>query len=107
LQNSFPGYSIGAAVSDNEGRRRIRDDFVRSVAGMLQPNTSALALLMRNVQPAKLLGALPLHVRGRVIRSSYAPEQEARLGAALSGDKVGDATMRDQLQPQANNRSAT
>jgi uncharacterized membrane protein len=91
LLNSLAGFSIGAAVSDKVGRRRIRDDFVRSIAGTLQPNTSALAILMRNTPPAKLAAGLPLHVRGRVIRSSYAPEQAAHLNAALSGDKVGES----------------
>jgi uncharacterized membrane protein len=91
LLNSLAGFSIGAALNPGgqaRSDRRIRDDVVRSIAGILQPNTSALAILMRNTEPAKLLAELPLHVRGWVIRSSYAPEQEARLNAALSGDKT-------------------
>lgn len=85
LLNSLAGLAMGAALSN---KVRIRDDVVRAVAGILQPNTSALAVLMRNVEPAKLLAGLPLHVRGWVIRTPYPSEQEARLNAALSGDKV-------------------
>lgn len=92
LMHSLVGLSIGAALgpggqarSDQLTRHRIRDDAARSIASTLQPNTSALAIVMRNVAPAKLLAELPLHLRGWVIRSSYPPEQEARLKAALSG----------------------
>ena len=51
------------------------------------PNTSALFVLLRKVQPEKVLDELK-GFRGRVIRSSLSPEQEARLQAALSGSNV-------------------
>jgi hypothetical protein len=62
----------------------IDDNFIRQVADTLQPNTSALFVLVRKVQPEKVLAELS-QFRGRVLRSSLSPEQEARLQAALSG----------------------
>ena len=49
----------------------------------MQPNTSALFLLIRKVQPDKVLQELS-GFKGRVLRSSLSPDQEARLQAALS-----------------------
>jgi uncharacterized membrane protein len=61
----------------------INDDFIRSLGKTLQPDTSALFVLVRKAQPEKVLSELS-RFRGRVLRSSLSPEQEARLQAALS-----------------------
>jgi uncharacterized membrane protein len=53
----------------------------------LQPNSSALFILVRKAQPEKVLAEMS-RFRGRVLRSSLSPEQEARLQAALSGGSV-------------------
>jgi uncharacterized membrane protein len=61
----------------------IDDDFIKSLAKTLQPNTSALFVLLRKAQPEKVLSDIS-RFRGRVLRSSLSPEQEAQLQAALS-----------------------
>jgi uncharacterized membrane protein len=63
----------------------IDDDLIRSIGETLKPDTSALFVLVRKVQPEKVLAELSgSGFTGRVIRSSLSPEQEARLEAALS-----------------------
>jgi uncharacterized membrane protein len=69
----------------------IDDAFIRQIAETLQPNTSALFVLVRKAQPEKVLSELT-QFRGRVLRSSLSPEQEARLQAALSGAVASGAS---------------
>lgn len=90
--NPLAGMVIGGAVGAGSGALSgslvdygIDDDFIRSVAETLQPDTSALFLLVRKVQPEKVLEEVS-RFRGRVLRSSFSPEQEARLRAAISGE---------------------
>lgn len=61
----------------------INDDFIRSIADNLAPDTSALFVLVRKAQPDKVLQAMS-KFNGRVLRSSLSPEQEDRLQKALS-----------------------
>ena len=93
--NPILGMAAGAALGAGSGALSgsladygINDDFIRSIGETLQPNTSALFVLVRKAQPEKVLAEISAHVRGRVIRSSLSPEQEARLQAALSGGAV-------------------
>jgi len=65
----------------------INDNFIRQIGETLQPNTSALFVLVRKAQPEKVMNELS-SFRGRVIRSSLSPEQEKRLQEALSGSGV-------------------
>ena len=88
--NPLLGFAAGAAVGAGSGALAgslsdygIDDDLIRSIGDTLQPNTSALFVLIRKVQPEKVLGELG-GFKGRVIRSSLSPEQEGRLQAALS-----------------------
>src|SRR3954454_24139305 len=92
--NPLLGLATGAALGAGAGALSgsladygINDDFIRSIAETLQPNTSALFVLVRKAQPEKVLAEMS-QFRGRVIRSSLSPEQEARLQAALSGSGV-------------------
>jgi len=90
LLGAAAGAAFGAGAGALSGKLAdygIDDDFIRSVADHLKPNTSALFLLVRKVQPERVLNELS-QFRGRVIRSSLSPEQEARLQAALSGGGV-------------------
>jgi uncharacterized membrane protein len=94
--NPLIGLVAGAALGAGSGALSgslvdygINDDFIRSVGQTLRPNTSALFVLVRKVQPEKVLSEISSHFRGHVIRSSLSPEQEARLQAALSGGSVG------------------
>ncbi len=93
--NPLIGLITGAAMGAGSGALAasladygINDDFIRSIAQALQPNTSALFILVRKMQPEKVLAELS-RFKGRVLRSSLSPEQEARLQAALSGSLIG------------------
>jgi uncharacterized membrane protein len=79
------GMAVGGLIGAGSGALSgslvdygIDDNFIRQVADTLQPNTSALFVLVRKVQPEKVLAELS-QFRGRVLRSSLSPEQEARL----------------------------
>ncbi|WP_238179894.1 DUF1269 domain-containing protein, partial [Methylobacterium oxalidis] len=92
--NPLLGLATGAALGAGAGALSgsladygINDDFIGSVAETLQPNTSALFVLVRKAQPEKVLAEMS-RFRGSVIRSSLSPEQESRLQAALSGPQV-------------------
>lgn len=89
--NPLAGFAVGGAVGAGGGAISgklsdygIDDDFIRSLAETLQPDTSALFLLVRKVQPEKVLSELS-RFEGRVLRSSLSPDQEAKLQEALSG----------------------
>jgi uncharacterized membrane protein len=92
--NPLLGMAAGAALGTGAGALSgsladygIDDDFIRQIGETLQPNSSALFVLVRKAQPEKVLAEVS-RFRGRVIRSSLSPEQEARLQAALSGGGV-------------------
>ncbi len=89
--NPLAGFVLGGAIGAGSGALSgslvdygISDDLIRSIAESLQPDTSALFLLIRKVQPEKVL-ADAARFGGKVLRSSLSPEQEQRLQAALSG----------------------
>jgi uncharacterized membrane protein len=84
------GAALGAgsgALSGSLADYGINDDFIRSIGQTLQPNTSALFVLLRKFQPEKVLAEIS-SFRGKVLRSSLSPEQERRLQEALSGSGV-------------------
>jgi uncharacterized membrane protein len=96
--NPLLGFAAGAAVGAGSGALAgslsdygIDDDLIRSIGDTLQPNTSALFVLIRKVQPEKVLADMTAAgFQGRVIRSSLSPEQEQRLQAALSQARQQD-----------------
>jgi uncharacterized membrane protein len=90
LLGMVTGAALGVGAGALSGRLvdyGIDDDFVRSIGETLQPNSSAVFVLLRKVQPEKVLRELSKY-RGKVIRSSLSPDQEARLQAALSGADI-------------------
>lgn len=96
--NPLVGFAIGAAVGAGSGALAgklndygINDDFMRNLSQALKPNTSALFVLIRKVQPEKVLNELS-RFRGHVLRSSLSPEQESRLQAALSSASATSGT---------------
>ncbi len=97
--NPLLGFAAGAAVGAGSGALAgslsdygIDDDLIRSIGDTLQPNTSALFVLVRKVQPEKVLADITgAGFQGKVIRSSLSPEQEQRLQAALSQARREDA----------------
>src|SRR5215211_6173484 len=107
--NPLLGFAAGAAVGAGSGALAgslgdygIDDDLIRSIGDTLQPNTSALFVLVRKVQPEKVLADLTgSGFKGRVIRSSLSPEQEGRLQAALSQARRDDVTVGAGASPGA------
>ena len=88
--NPLAGFAVGGMVGAGSGALSgsmmdygINDDFIKSIGNTLQPDTSALFLLIRKSQPEKVLAELS-GFKGRIIRSSLSPEQEAKLQDALS-----------------------
>jgi len=88
--NPLAGLAVGGLVGAGSGALSgslidygIDDKFIRSLAEALQPNNSALFVLVRKAQPDKVLAELS-RFRGKILHSSLAPEQEARLQAAIS-----------------------
>jgi len=93
--NPLAGFAIGGLVGAGSGALAgalidygIDDNFIRSLAETMKPDSSALFVLVRKVQPEKVLSELS-GFRGRVLRTSLSPEQEARLQAAISGAQTG------------------
>lgn len=73
----------GGALAGSLADYGINDDLIKEIAATIQPGSSALFLLVRRAQPEKVLAEFE-NSGGVVIRSSLSPEQEARLGEALS-----------------------
>ena len=92
--NPLAGFVLGSAIGAGAGALSgslvdygINDDFVKSLAETIPPNSSALFILVRKVQPEKVLAELS-GVKGKVLRSSLSPEQEKKLQEALEGATV-------------------
>ena len=92
--NPLLGAVAGAAVGAGTGALTgstvdygIDDGLIKQIADTLQFNSSALFLLIRKVQPEKVLADLQ-HFSARVIRSSLSPDLEAKLQAALTHTAV-------------------
>jgi uncharacterized membrane protein len=78
--NPLAGMAVGGLVGAGSGALSgtlvdygINDDFIRRIGETLQPNTSALFVLVRKAQPEKVMNELS-GFRGRVIRSSLSPD---------------------------------
>jgi len=88
--NPLAGFAIGGAIGAGSGALSgsmvdygINDDFVRSLADTIPNNSSALFVLIRKVQPDKVLAEFS-GVQGRVLRTSLPPEREEKLRQALA-----------------------
>ncbi|AHK01106.1 DUF1269 domain-containing protein [Agrobacterium tumefaciens] len=89
--NPLAGFAIGGAIGAGTGALAgsltdygIDDDFIKSLGETIPNGSSALFVLIRKVQPEKVMAELE-GLRGRVIKTSLSPEQEAQLQKALSG----------------------
>lgn len=103
--NPLAGFAAGAVVGAGAGALSgslvdygIDDKFIRSVGETLTPGSSALFILVRKIQPDKVLAELS-KFPGKVIKSSLAPDQERRLEEALSKAIKGQAN--DSLSAEA------
>ncbi|HEY8564947.1 MAG TPA: DUF1269 domain-containing protein [Beijerinckiaceae bacterium] len=86
--NPLLGVVAGAASGALAGTLSdigINDDFMREVAGTLQPNTSALFVLVRKMTPDKVLEEVR-GTGGKVLRTSLSRDAEEKLQAALAGN---------------------
>lgn len=88
--NPLAGFAIGGAVGAGVGALSgsladygIDDDFIKSLSQTIPNNSSALFVLVRKVQPEKVLAEFS-GLKGRVIKTSLSPEQEQKLQEALS-----------------------
>ncbi|ASY55043.1 MULTISPECIES: DUF1269 domain-containing protein [Sinorhizobium] len=88
--NPLAGFAIGGALGAGAGALSgsladygIDDEFIKSLGSTIPNNSSALFILVRKVQPEKVLAELS-GLRGRVLKTSLSPEQEQKLQAALS-----------------------
>lgn len=88
--NPLAGFAIGGAVGAGAGALSgalsdygINDDFIKSLGETLPASSSALFVLVRKVQPEKVLAEFE-GLQGRVLKTSLSPEQEQALQQALS-----------------------
>ncbi len=89
--NPLAGFAIGGAIGAGAGALSgsladygIDDTFIKSLGETIPNNSSALFVLVRKVQPEKVMAEFE-GLKGRVLKTSLSPEQEQRLQAALSG----------------------
>ncbi|CDN95849.1 MULTISPECIES: DUF1269 domain-containing protein [Hyphomicrobiales] len=96
--NPLAGIALGGlagagagALSGSLSDYGIDDEFIKSLGGTIPNNSSALFVLVRKVQPDKVLAEFE-GLRGRVIKTSLSPEQEGRLRNALSEHNLTSTT---------------
>lgn len=90
--NPLAGLVVGGALGAGSGALAgsmadygIDDDLIKKLAETIPANSSALFLLIRKVQPEKVLAEFKGE-HARILRTSFSPEQEARLRQALLDD---------------------
>jgi len=85
------GAAVGAAAGAAAGALSdigINDNFMKELAGTLQPGSSALFVLVRKATPDKVLEAIQ-GLGGKVLKTSLSHDDEAKLQAALNGVTAG------------------
>lgn len=92
--NPLAGFAIGGAIGAGTGALAgslgdygIDDEFIKSLGQTIPNGSSALFVLIRKVQPEKVMAEFE-GLRGRVLKTSLSPDQEAQLQKALSGNSV-------------------
>ncbi|MCX8999847.1 DUF1269 domain-containing protein [Rhizobiaceae bacterium BDR2-2] len=95
--NPLAGLAIGGLAGAGAGALSgsltdygIDDKFIKSLGETIPNNSSALFVLVRKAQPEKVLAEFE-GLRGRVLKTSLSPAQEARLQTALSGQATAGA----------------
>lgn len=87
--NPLFGAGLGAAWGAVSGALTdvgINDEFMKTLADKLAPNSSALFVLVRTATPDKVVTEIAEY-GGTVLRSSLSHEDEAKLQAALTSGK--------------------
>ena len=83
------GAAAGAAAGAISGALSdlgISDDFMKQIAGELEPGNSALFVLVRKATPDKVLDELKGY-GGTVLQTSLTHDEESKLQAALNSAK--------------------
>jgi uncharacterized membrane protein len=81
------GLLVGAAAGALAGKYQdigVDDKFIKEVGDTLQPGTSALFLLVKEVVPDKVEDALKKYKNVKVIKTSLSKEQEEKLRHAFA-----------------------
>ncbi|OIP77158.1 MAG: hypothetical protein AUK48_04470 [Oscillatoriales cyanobacterium CG2_30_44_21] len=84
--NPLIGWAVGAIAGGISGAFSdigIDDNFIREVGSTIEPNTSAIFVLVRRATPDKVLEDLS-QFNGKVLRTSLSNEDEAKLQAVLT-----------------------
>lgn len=92
--NPLAGFAVGAVAGGTAGTIGgaltdfgINDDFMKRVGATLKPGTSALFVLVRKVEPQKVVTHLrALSGHPHIVQTSLSPEAEQKLRAALAAD---------------------
>lgn len=88
--NPLIGLAVGAAAGATSGALTdlgINDQFMKDLASTMQPNTSALFVLVRNSTPDKVLEEIK-GTGGKVLQTSLSHDDEAKLQAALDASNA-------------------
>jgi len=83
------GLAVGAASGAVAGALSdvgIEDDFMKKLAATMQPDTSALFVLVRKSTPERVLEELK-GTGGKILQTSLSHDDEAKLQAALNAAK--------------------
>jgi uncharacterized membrane protein len=92
----FLGLAIGAGLGALSGKLSdygIDDKFAKQIAATLQPNTSAIFMLVRRATPDKVIPELSQY-GGTILQTSLPKETEAKLQEALKqggGEQIAQA----------------
>lgn len=84
--NPLLGWAAGAGAGALSGALTdigIDDNFIKELGNTIEPGTSALFVLVRQVTPDKVLAEIK-HFGGKVLQTSLSKEDEAKLQEALS-----------------------
>ncbi len=95
--NPIAGLAVGGLAGAGVGALSgtlvdygVDDKFIRSVAEEMTPGSSALFVLVRKVQPEKVIAELS-KFQGKILRSSLSPEQERKLQEAFERARSGSS----------------
>jgi len=87
--NPLLGLTVGAAAGAVSGALTdvgIDDNFMKELAGQMNPNSSALFILVRKATPDKVLDEIR-GTGGKILKTSLSHEDEAKLAVALAAAK--------------------
>ncbi|GAA1510237.1 DUF1269 domain-containing protein [Dactylosporangium maewongense] len=88
----FLGMAIGAGAGALAGKSAdvgVDDTFMKDLAGTLQPGSAVLFLLVDQITVDKVVQEMaPLHLGGRMLRSSLSRDAEQRLNDAVDAARL-------------------